>query len=219
MTRRERYHRRWPARLPALILLGTVAVASLDAACAQAPDGAAGASASLFKDGEWVRTGPTFACRAAAAGTIPQDKFDPEDLGRACLHMGPFRVGNPAQTLKSVLGEPHETLPQPKGVMAWLYFLDRPGQFPYFVGFVLQDRIVALQTSGVAPVPSKDYSFNHIDLGTDTDTLLKVFGPATHTQPAGIKDTDLWTYGPWPFSFEVRAGHVTSIHITDPASQ
>jgi hypothetical protein len=215
MKRYQRYDCRWPARLSALILLGAAAVASLEAARAQAPT-AAGESASLFKDGEWIRSGAGFACRAAPVEQIPSDKFNPEDLGRACLHMGPFRVGSPAQTLKSVLGEPHKTLPQSKGMTAWIYFLDQPGQFPYFIGFVLQDRIVALQASGVAPVPSKDYSFNHIDLGTDADTLLKVFGPVTQTRPAGIKDTELWTYGPWPFSFEVKEGHVTSIHITDP---
>jgi Peptidase family M23 len=176
----------------------------------------AGESGPLFKDGEWRRTGPSFVCTAAPAREIPRDKFDPEELGRACLHIGPFRVGMPAQTLKSVLGEPHKTLPQPGGVTAWLYFLDQREQFPYFIGFVRQDRIVALQTSGVVPAPSKEYSFNHIDLGTDTDALLKVFGPVTKTQPAGVKNTDLWTYGPWPFSFEVSAGHVTSIRITDP---
>jgi hypothetical protein len=216
MTRRQRYRHRWPARLSALILLGT-AVASFDAALAQAPGGAAGQPASLFKDGEWRRNGPTFVCRAAPAGNIPDDKFDPEELGRACLHMGPFRVGMPAQAVKSVLGEPHEILPQSGGVTAWLYFLDQREQLPYFVASVRQDRIVALQSTGVAPARSKDYSFNHIDLGAGTDMLIKVFGPATHTESAGVKDTDLWTYGPWPFSFEVASGHVTSIRITDPA--
>jgi hypothetical protein len=147
---------------------------------------------------------------------IPPDKHNPEEMTRACLHMGLFRVGNAAEKVKSVLGEPHKTLPQPKGVTAWLYFLDRPAQFPYLAVGVLQDRVVWLQTSGPAPAASRDYSFNHIDLGADADTVLKYFGPDMGKRPSGIKDTDLWTYGPWPFSFEVKDGHVTSIRITDP---
>jgi hypothetical protein len=51
---------------------------------------------------------------------------------------------------------------------------------------------------------------------TNTDTLLKHFGPVSDTRPAGLKDTELWSYSPWPFSFEIMDGHVTSIRITDP---
>jgi hypothetical protein len=207
MMRCQRYHRQRYVRLSALIWLG--AVASLDAA------GAAGEPAAAFKDGDWVRNGATFICEATPADTIPPDKSNSTDLARACLHMGPFRVGNPAQTLKAVLGEPHKTLPQPGGMTAWLYFLDQREQFPYLVAFVLQDRILALQTNGTAP--ANGYSFNHVDLGADTDTLIRVFGPALQTQPSGIKDTDLWIYG--FFSFEVKDGHVTSIQLNDPAFQ
>ena len=31
-----------------------------------------------------------------------------------------------------------------------------------------------------------------------------------------LKGTELWAYRPWPFSFEVTAGHVTSIRISEP---
>jgi hypothetical protein len=49
-----------------------------------------------------------------------------------------------------------------------------------------------------------------------TDTLIKYFGAAKHMQPSEIMDTDVGSYGPWPFSFAIKDGHVTSIRITDP---
>jgi hypothetical protein len=34
-----------------------------------------------------------------------------------------------------------------------------------------------------------------------------------------LPGTDLWSYGVWPFSFEVKDGRVTSIRISDPAEK
>jgi hypothetical protein len=42
------------------------------------------------------------------------------------------------------------------------------------------------------------------------------FGGPFHVGPSGLEKTELWTYHPWPFSFEVQADRVTSIRISDP---
>ncbi|MET4231366.1 hypothetical protein ABIA85_004647 [Bradyrhizobium sp. LA6.10] len=42
------------------------------------------------------------------------------------------------------------------------------------------------------------------------------FGGPFHVGPSGLEKTELWTYEPWPFSFEVRQDRVTSIRISDP---
>jgi hypothetical protein len=78
----------------------------------------------------------------------------------------------------------------------------------------VKNRVVALQVTGA--VAAKRYSFNHIDLGSSTDTLVQYFGQPNHLEPSSEKDTDLWTYRSWPFSFEVKGGHVTSIRIAEP---
>ncbi|MGY8706196.1 hypothetical protein RAD16_10710 [Bradyrhizobium sp. 18BD] len=39
---------------------------------------------------------------------------------------------------------------------------------------------------------------------------------AHHVGPSGLDKSELWTYGPWPFSSEVRGDRVTSIRISDP---
>lgn len=197
--------------------VSVIGASSLDAGRSQAADGTPGAPVVSYQRGEWIRAGAGFACRVPSTQRIPPEAIRPEEMTRACLHMGPFVIGDEAQTLKSLLGTPHRTHPLPKGATAWVYFVDGPGRYPYLVATVLQDRIVALQITGPAPATSKDFSFNHIDLGAGIDTLLKIFGPVKHTQPSTEKDTDVWSYPPWPFSFEVKDSHVTSIRITDPA--
>jgi len=54
-------------------------------------------------------------------------------------------------------------------------------------------------------------------LGDSTDTLADHFGASYRIGKSDQADTDVWHYGPWPFSFEVKAGRVTSIRISDPA--
>jgi hypothetical protein len=143
------FHRHpWRASLAALVL--SWAAVSSFGAHAQAPGGTPDDPAALFQNGEWSRAGAGFSCRAAATHEIPRDKFNPDELGRACLHMGPFRVGDPAAKVKSLLGEPHDTPPRPDGEKAWLYFLGERKHFPYFVAFVRNERIVALQVTGHA---------------------------------------------------------------------
>jgi hypothetical protein len=62
-------------------------------------------------------------------------------------------------------------------------------------------------------------AFNRVKLGDGTQVLVSIFGAAIQTKPSGEKDTDLWDYPPWPFSFEVKDGLVTSIRISDPTDK
>jgi hypothetical protein len=164
--------------------------------------------------GEWLRAGPGFACKVGVGEKLPPELINSDILARACLHMGPFVIGDDAQALVTALGAPHRALPQPNGAKASIYFLEQAGQYPYLVATVSKNRIVALQVTG--PVAAKGYAFNHIDLGAATDTLVQYFGQPNHLEPSSEKGTELWAYRPWPFSFEIRDGHVTSIRIADP---
>ena len=95
-----------------------------------------------------------------------------------------------------------------------MYFLGQQDHYPYFVATVSKNRVIALQVTGTAA--AKGYDFNHVDLGMTSDALVQVFGQPSHFEPSEEKDTELWTYGVWPFSFEVRGGHVPSIRIKEP---
>ena len=162
--------------------------------------------------GQWLRQGQTFACRVEAKkGAAPPD---PDLLSFACQRMGALGVGISEASLKAALGEPHRKLPPTDGATNYVYFLGKPNQYPYLAATVKANRIVALQISGEAPAAG--YSFNQVNLGDGIDKLMAQFGSPHHVGPSGIEKTELWTYGPWPFSFEVRGDRVTSIRINDP---
>jgi hypothetical protein len=161
--------------------------------------------------GEWQRAGAGFACVVKPPKELRNDKSLPDHMARACSFLGPFAPGDDAQTVTKALGAPHRSLAQGNGTTASVYFLEQAGQYPYFVATMSKSRIVALQVSG--PVAAKGFGFNHVDLGSSTDTLMQYFGQPKQVGPSGAKDTDLWTYRPWPFSFEVKDGRVTSIRI------
>jgi hypothetical protein len=126
-------------------------------------------------------------------------------------------VGISEASLKAALGEPHRKLPPANNATNYVYFLGKADQSPSLAATVKANRVIALQVSGPAPAPG--YSFNHINLGDSTEKLMAQFGGPFHVGPSGLEKTDLWTYHPWPFSFEVQADRVTSIRINDPTVQ
>jgi hypothetical protein len=196
----------------ALSLLGLPAPANCQSTQASPPRPQESTTPDPELRGEWRRAGQTFACRVDTGKRLASP--DPNVLSFACQRMGPLGVGISEASLKAVLGEPQRKLPQPNNAAAYVYFLGKPNELPYLAATVKANRVVALQISGTAPVAA--YSFNQINLGDSTEKLLAQFGGSFHVRPSGLEKTDLWTYGPWPFSFEVRDGLVTSIRISDP---
>jgi hypothetical protein len=162
--------------------------------------------------GQWLRVGQTFACKVEAGKHITPP--DPDILSFACQRMGALGVGISEASLKAVLGEAHRKLPPANNASNYVYFLGKPDHYPYLAATVTTNRVVALQISGEAPVAG--YSFNQINLGDSTEKLMARFGGPFHVGPSGLEKTDLWSYRPWPFSFEVREDRVTSIRIIDP---
>ena len=103
-----------------VVLLVAALGVGLAAVHSQAAGGGAGDKAIKATDlrGEWIRADAGFACKVGAVAKLPPELLKPEILARACLHMGPFVVGDDAQALVTALGAPHRTLPQPNGVVA-----------------------------------------------------------------------------------------------------
>ncbi|MCS3494976.1 hypothetical protein M2189_006064 [Bradyrhizobium japonicum] len=162
--------------------------------------------------GQWLRVGQTFACKVEAGKRITPP--DPDALSFACQRMGALGVGISEASLKAALGEPHRKLPPANNATNYVYFLGKPDQLPYLAATVKANRVVALQVSGPAPVAA--YGFNQVNLGDSIEKLIARFGGPFHVGPSGLEKTELWTYEPWPFSFEVRQDRVTSIRISDP---
>ena len=196
----------------ALSLLGLSAPANSQGTPAPPPPQQGGKTPDPELRGEWLRAGPGFACKVGAGKRV--DAPDPEVLSFACQRMGELGVGTSEASLKAVLGEPQRKMPPANNGTTYVYFLGKPNQYPYLAATVNANRVVALQISGEAPTAA--YSFNQINLGDSTEKLLAQFGSPFHVGPGGLEKTELWTYGPWPFSFEVRSDRVTSIRISDP---
>jgi hypothetical protein len=162
--------------------------------------------------GMWQRAGQAFVCRVDTGKRLTPP--DPDILSFACQRMGALGVGISEAAAKAALGEPPRKQEQPNNATADVYFLGKLDQLPILAVTVRANRVVALQISGEAPLAA--YSFNQINLGDNTEKLLTQFGSPYHVGPSGLEKTELWTYGPWPFSFEVRDDRVTSIRISDP---
>ena len=166
--------------------------------------------------GEWRRTGDGFAC------TVPMNKRGElvgdeivQKLALACYFMGPLSIGGEVSQLKR-FGIPVRTLAQPRGAIAYIFLLNPPSEKAYLVATVLEKRIVSLQVSGRGSAQGFTFTFNYIDVGTSVAIVEQHFGRPFKVEPSGLKDTDLWSYLPWRFSFEVSAGRVTSIRIVHP---
>jgi hypothetical protein len=165
--------------------------------------------------GQWLREGQTFVCKVEAGKRVGAPDVDL--LSFACQRMGALGVGISEASLKAALGEPHRKLPPANNATNYVYFLGKADQFPYLAATVKANRVIALQISGPAPLAA--YSFNQVNLGDSTSKLMAQFGGPFHVGPSGLEKTELWTYHPWPFSFEVREDRITSIRISDPTVQ
>ncbi|MGJ4929969.1 hypothetical protein ACQR1I_28570 [Bradyrhizobium sp. HKCCYLS2038] len=165
--------------------------------------------------GEWKRAGAGFACIVKPPRELPQEQLLAV-IARACLRLGPLVLGDAANSATAALGPPHRTLKQPKGEVAWIYFIGQRERYPYFVVTVAADKIVALQVTGDGTTAAPGYDLSQVGLGATTEDLVKVFGQPGHFEPSDLKDVELWTYPPHPFSFELKGGRVMSIRLRQP---
>jgi hypothetical protein len=163
--------------------------------------------------GEWERAGAGFGCKVAIPEKLRVVAIEAV-LSRACQHMGPLVVGDGVKAVTAALGKPSRKLPQPKGQIAWVYFLAQQDSYPYLIVTLREDKVVALQLTGRSA--AKGYGFNHIDLGMPAETLLQQFGQPGHIESSEEQGSELWSYRPWPFSFEVNGGRISSIRIAKP---
>lgn len=161
--------------------------------------------------GEFSRAGPVFVCTYGAG-----QKMKPGESGeigyQPCLYIGPFAIGGDAAVLEP-MGKPDETVPAGDGQTHMVYIFSVGGAQPYLVVTLDGKRIAAVQISGPAPIP--DLEFNHITLGMPVAKLVERFGKPFAQTPVSTNGADLWSYRPWPFSFEVKDDIVTSIRIAE----
>jgi hypothetical protein len=163
--------------------------------------------------GYYKRSGAGFACQIEALG-----KLSPEQIKalseHACMRIGPLVVGMDAAALTSALGQPARQIQGPKDTMVWAYFFGKTNDDPYLLASIWKDRLVAIQVTG--RLPADKYVFNGITLGATAESVTKQLGKPMRVGPSSQPNTDVWSYQPWTFSFELSGGRVTSMRVADP---
>jgi hypothetical protein len=163
--------------------------------------------------GHYVRSGPGFACVIKPPKDLSPDQV--KTLSEhACLRIGSLVVGMEAAAVKSALGQHSRQIDGPKATTVRVYFLGKPNEEPYLLASIWQERLVAIQVTGHSPADK--FSFNGLTLGKTAESVTKQFGKPMRINASSQPNTDVWHYQPWPFSFEVSGGLVTSIRVADP---
>jgi len=129
-----------------------------------------------------------------------------DDLDRLCQRVGSLFIGMPEEEARRFLPGPGSAIPNAGATFHFRLGPAGPDAVATFEGGLL----LALQLSGVAADPA--LTFQGVYLGMPETELEQRLGPALQrsTTQAG---SDLWAYRPWPFSFLLRDGRVTSIRF------
>ncbi len=194
-------------------------------ALALAPAVASAAESESWADkglrGAFRREGQKFVCQVAiTARSSPEDLFNTSD--QPCLFFGSFEaaiaIGSFAKPLLTTLGPAVAVQPDTGGSRSHFFRFGDGDNPPFFVVSVIDERIAALQVSGPPDTTELDsLSFAGVHLGSPAEQVRKRFGAPLRTAQGTTAESEMWSYLPWTFSFEITGGKVTSIRIAHPA--
>ncbi len=159
--------------------------------------------------GEFRRTGAGFACSGP--------KIILEIGERYCLRYGPLRVGMTRAEAEAVLGKPSAETRDQDGEVFVYATEDMPvgkaTTAPQFIAlsFDAEEKVSMLQSSGRRR--QRDWSFSSIHLADSDDLARNLLGEPFSKSPVAENGAELWAYGPWPFTFEVKDHRVVSIRL------
>ena len=155
----------------------------------------------------YQRAGESFACVMRNLQRGPHE----------CDRLGPLHLMDSATTLNGKLPPPSQTHPQGNATVT-VHLL---GSAAYVAATVAGGRIAALQITGTSAPP--EWTFETIGLGSPSDLIISRLGQPFRREAIPNRGTGLWrdggefwTYGAWPFSFEISNGRVISIRLAMP---
>jgi len=172
--------------------------------------------------GEFVRTGPTLACKTEASPALTVDVL--ARIGnQPCLHFGPYAVGMEVAKFEASIGRPTRVI-NAAGLENRVYARRRDSKVdlgsmsdPYLVAGIKNNRVVSLQMTG--PPMAEPLDFQGVTTYSPVGDLIARIGPPVARRPveqlANVQG-ELWTYGPERVSFEVIRNRIYSIRIALP---
>lgn len=164
--------------------------------------------------GQFVRSGEnSFGC-VARAGLSPTG-----DPLSQCLVLGPVKIGTSEAEVRMQLGAPFAELDDGIGGVAYVHALSwggaPEGSDPTTYLILSYDEAgnaKSIQLSG-SERPSCCWQFSGLTVGDSSEAVIDALGVPFSRSDTGAHGASLWQYGPWPFSFEIAAGVVSSIRI------
>jgi len=133
----------------------------------------------------------------------------------ACLHIGSIRIGDEYAGIEAKYGSVSQKIPQSEGREVRVFELQsKTKQTTYLAITVKNNLIDAIQVAGASPEES--LSFSSINIGDSPQWLIQLLGKPSKSKLVEETGATLWSYAPFPFSFEIVGEEVYSIKIWNP---
>jgi hypothetical protein len=159
----------------------------------------------------YLRAGHDFPCEETNAD-FKRGETEKRDV---CLNMGPLYVGMPRDKAEALLGQPITSV-RVGGRKAYAYRLqdDATGLMTTYVVMTYDSdgKADSVQLTGLPW--NGNWQFCGLTLGTSEAALTSRLGEAFSTKASDDPSAVQWSYLPWTFSFEVKAGVISSIRLT-----
>jgi len=160
-----------------------------------------------------IRSGWGFGCEQIKEQL---DRSQKSGSANACGNVGPLSLDMNRADAEKVLGLPTSA----KGFGSSTFYVyslqvDEAAHMVTYavVGYDSRARVNSIQLTGLPW--SGAWTFNDIKLGDSGKSVIARLGEPHGISPGKDKDTLVWDYLPWTFSFEVRGTIVSSIRVSE----
>ena len=134
---------------------------------------------------------------------------------RACLRIGPMRVGDSYRSVRELNPKPWKEVALEGGVSASAFPITGSVETSaYWIIGHSDDKIVSVQLTGNYSHP--DLAFATIRLNDSEEKVLAMLGPQANIRVVREIGGLLWDYHPFPISIELVHGRVYSMRVTTP---
>ena len=131
-----------------------------------------------------------------------------------CLTIGPIKLEMTRLDVEQILGPHNRIVPSASGEHRTYLIRVADRMVAYWVVTYVGDRVTAAQlTGGATP---QNHRLSGLALGESVVKLVEKLGPPGSKRAMQESGAELWSYAPWPISFEIKAGVITSMRSARP---
>lgn len=130
-----------------------------------------------------------------------------------CLSFGLISIGDSRKQVVKLLGNPDRLVTGLDTAQIGIYPLTpkKTGDDPYLLVTINNQIVTTLTLQGRGT--TQRFSFSGISLGDSSSVIVGLLGPPARVVSHEGYGSELWSYGAYPFSFEIEDNLVLSIQI------